>query len=132
MLAVSMFGQGAAFHHVGLVVRSISQTVGQDTAVWEDQTQKVKVAFIDLDGAPIELIEPLHDGSPVMRSLKVDPKLLHLCYEVPDVDAAIRTARDNGFHCIVRPASATAFNQRRITWLFNQNCGLVELLEAEV
>ncbi len=130
MLELNFFGEGARFHHVGLVVRSIMNTIDQPVAICEDERQKVKVAFLALDGALIELVEPLDSDSPVMQNLNANHKLLHLCYEVPHLEAATEAARIRGFHCIAHPAPAEALDRRRITWLFHPDYGLVELLES--
>ena len=71
-----------------MVVPSIEK-VSQDCTVYSDPTQKVNVAFIKLNGMTVELIEPHGEDSPVWQSLKKGTKLVHLCYEVDDMDAAL-------------------------------------------
>jgi methylmalonyl-CoA/ethylmalonyl-CoA epimerase len=128
MVDRSAFGPGATFHHVGLAVRSI-EAVAPDLEVWEDPIQKVRVAFLTLDGAPIELVEPASEDSPVTRSLQAGAKLLHLCFEVDGIEEAASVGKGWGFRLIAAPVPAAAFGGRRIAWLFSAEWGLVELLE---
>jgi len=118
------------FHHVGLVVGSLNEVVpdGERTV---DEIQKVAIAFRSIHGLPVEYLEPLGDDSPVMASLRKGQRLLHLCFSVPDLDAAIHEGRNRGFSCIARPVPATAFAGRRIAWLFSKTYGLIELVEQD-
>jgi methylmalonyl-CoA/ethylmalonyl-CoA epimerase len=95
-----------------------------------DPIQRVRVAFVDLAGTTIELIEPVGDDSPVRLSLEKGTKLVHLCFEVPGLEAALTAAAGHGFHVLGAPAPAVAFAGRRIAWCFSKTFGLVELLEA--
>ena len=122
------FGDGAKLHHVGLGVASIAKLT-QDAVTWDDPIQKVRVAFVELNGATIELVEPLGENSPVIRSIREGITLLHLCYEVPDLELALQRARTFGFRRIQKPVPAVAFEDRRIAWVFSFDYGLVELLE---
>jgi len=127
-VAQNPFGEGAAFHHVGLGVNSIESLSSESTPV-EDPIQKVRVAFIVLNGTTIELIEPVGEDSPVRQGLEKGSKLLDLCYTVPDIDSALEHSRKFGFRCIHKPVPAVAFDNRRIAWVFSLQYGLVELLE---
>ena len=52
--------------------------------------QGVRVAFVDLPGAQLELIEPYGDTSPILAFLAKNPKggQHHICFEVADILAA--------------------------------------------
>lgn len=127
-LPVNCFGSEATFHHVGLVVPSVEAACPKATRI-TDPRQKVDLAFVELNGVVVELLAPVGDDSPVAKSLKNNVKLVHLCFEVPDLAAAISYSRQHGFHCLRQPVPAVAFDQRRIAWLFSPVYGLVELLE---
>jgi methylmalonyl-CoA/ethylmalonyl-CoA epimerase len=131
MLELNPFGDDAVFDHVGLAVQSITATLGSDREVdiFSDDIQKVSVAFIQMNGLSIELIEPLGEKTPVALSLKKGQQLVHVCFRVPDIEVAIQKGRENGFHCIARPVPAVAFNNRKIAWLFSRIYGLFEILE---
>jgi methylmalonyl-CoA/ethylmalonyl-CoA epimerase len=122
------FGSGARFHHVGVAVNAI-QDVCPTCQPTYDAIQGVNVAFISLNGCHLELIEPAREDSPVSASLKKGINLLHICYEVDDIEAALRKCRQHGFHIIRQPTPATAFDQRRIAFIFSRTFGVVELLE---
>jgi methylmalonyl-CoA/ethylmalonyl-CoA epimerase len=126
---LTLFGDGARFHHVGLAVRSIVDAGGAADDVVRDDVQNVSVAFVDVGGVRIELIEPAASDSPVSRSLDKGQPLVHLCFEVNDLDSAVTAARAAGFHQIARPVPARAFASRRIAWLYSRTYGLMELLE---
>ncbi len=128
MVECKFFGEGARFHHVGLAVRSI-QTVCPACEVIVEETQRVSLAFIQVHGITIELLEPLGENSPIARSLASGVKLLHLCYEVPDLEAALELSRPAGFYRIGRPAAAPVFNNGRVVWVFSKELGLFELVE---
>lgn len=125
---IQFFGPGATFHHVGVAVASIDATQPGLTK-FTDPIQKVTVAFIDLHGATVELIEPASPDSPVTASLAKGVRLLHLCYEVPKLEDATAEAAKHGLRQISRPAPAIAFDNRRICWLYHAQYGLFELVE---
>lgn len=132
MIGAELLGDEAVFDHVGMVVASIAETVGKDAKIFFDPIQRVRVAFVNVSGLPLELIEPASDDSPVSRMLRTNQKLSHLCYRVPELAAAVAAARKNGFSTLSKPEPAVAFEGRRIQWIFHRTYGLVELVEAEI
>ena len=129
MIACAFFGSAARFHHIGLAVRSI-RAVCPECEILVERTQRVSLAFVLLNGLRIELLEPLGADSPIARNLRRGVKLLHLCYEVPDLEAALKVCRPAGFHRLGPPVSASAFADRRIVWVFSTHYGLFELREG--
>ncbi len=125
----NFFGDTASFDHFGYCVGSISD-LDDELSTTVDNTQKVKVGFIQMNGVKVELVEPLSEPSPVTKMLEKGQNIYHVCFRVDDIENAIALARKNGFHCIVKPVPAAAFDDRRIAWLFNRVFGLVELLET--
>ena len=93
---LQFFGPSATLHHVGMAVRSIESAIPGLESV-EDPIQNVRVAFADLAGLTIELIEPATENSPIDESLKKGIKLLHICIEVPSLEAALDCCRKHGF-----------------------------------
>ena len=130
IIELDFFGKDAQFDHVGLVVKSIS-TICPDQQGIKDPIQKVFVLFTKVNGFEIELIEPLGEMSPVSDSLRKGMKLLHICYSVPHLEDAIAVSKAHGFHLVANPVPATAFNMRRIAWVFHKHFGLFELLERQ-
>lgn len=58
----------------------------------------VTVVFIDVGNTKIELLEPLGADSPIAAFLAKNPVggMHHICFEVPDIDAAIVKLRQDG------------------------------------
>jgi methylmalonyl-CoA/ethylmalonyl-CoA epimerase len=134
MLRVALqnfFGENAVFEHIGLAVSSIHTAAEDHIESVADERQQVSVAFVNLHGIQVELIEPFTETSPISQNLRQGQKLVHLCFQVPALEAAITHARQHGFYCIAQPVPATAFDERKIAWLFSQTYGLIELLEAD-
>jgi methylmalonyl-CoA/ethylmalonyl-CoA epimerase len=127
-------------HHIGFVVpsldvgRTIFSNLGFDvtTPEYTDPIQRVSVQFIKpATDVLIELIAPLDDKSPVTRFLsKGGAGLHHLCYEVPDIDAASMYLHRQGSVITCEPVGAVAFNGRRISFHYWHR-QIVELVEAE-
>jgi len=127
---LQFFGPSARLHHVGIAVPSIEHAIPGLVSV-EDPIQQVRVAFADFAGLTIELIEPASEKSPIDQSLKKGIKLLHICIEVPSLEAALKICAESGFRKISPVQPAIAFDMRKIVWVFNAVFGLVELLEAK-
>lgn len=125
---LDFFGPEARFHHIGLAVRSIAP-LRPEARPTADPIQRVSVAFVDLHGLNIELIEPLGASSPIERSLRNGTKLVHLCYEVGNLALAVNRSRTYGFRQLSLPVPAQAFEGRRISWVYSPEYGLFELLE---
>lgn len=128
LIDFAFFGEEARFHHVGLAVDSIKALSPASKPV-TDEIQRVSVAFVRLNGAVVELIEPWGERSPILRSLQQGVKLLHLCYEVPELETTLAHCRCAGFHRLGPPVPAAPFDHRRIAWVFSRQYGLFELLE---
>lgn len=125
---LDFLGEEARFHHIGMVVRCIKAVSPRSTVI-DDPIQGVSVALVLINGLPVELIEPRGANSPVAKSLERGVKLLHVCYAVPNLKAAIRTCRKHGFHCIQGPVPARAFGNANIAWVYSRQYGLFELCE---
>ena len=127
-------------HHIGFVVptleagQSMFRSLGfpVDTPKYNDPVQKVTVQFIRPGSdVLIELIAPAQAESPVSRFLtKHGAGLHHLCYEVPDIEAASDWLRQAGSVVTCAPVGAVAFAGRRIAFHYWQR-QIVELLESE-
>lgn len=128
MKEYSFFGDGAKFHHLGLAVESIRQ-ICDDCEITVEKTQKVSLAFIRFNGICLELLEPSGEDSPILRGMRSGNKLLHLCFEVPDLDEAIEYCRPAGFHRLGPPVTTPVFDGRRLAWVFSREFGLFELAE---
>ena len=126
-------------HHVGVAVRSIAEHAEQyrqafgitlTSQIIEDDLQKVRVAFAQVgDGVFIEFVEPLGDNSPIANLLKRGGGLYHVCYLVPDIEAAIERVRRAGGVIVSGPTPARAFDNRQIAFVYTPERSLVEFLQ---
>ena len=100
--------------------------------VSENAAQGVRLSYIDLRNARIELISPIGTSSPVAKFLERNPGggLHHVAFNVADLDAVLGAVTTRG----VRPAGQTSLNVHgdRIAFLSPRDlCGvLVELEET--
>lgn len=135
--------ENGILHHLGIAVPSISAVAesfaASVSARWggeiiHDPIQRVRVAFFfpfDAQNPLFELVEPASSTSPVSNFLRKRGGLHHVCYEIDDVEAALRGAH-RGRLVIVAPARpAVAFGGRRIAWVYSETHLLIELLERQ-
>ncbi len=128
---IDFFGEDASFDHIGVAVVSLKGTRLDGLEGVEDPTQKVSVAFAEIHGLPVEFIEPRTDDAPVRKNLENGQALVHLCFNVPDINSALEKARKYRFHPITKPVPAPAFGGNNIIWLYHKVFGLFELVEVK-
>ncbi|MDY3506265.1 VOC family protein [Riemerella anatipestifer] len=127
-------------HHYGFATKSIDKSLKEFekigyTATSEkiiDPIQGVELLFIGNDTSHlIELVSPLDkNGYPVTKILqKNGASLYHICYEVEDLDVTIEDFKKKKFLLVLAPTPAVAFNNRRISFMYNTHLGLIEFLE---
>lgn len=128
-------------HHYGYAVKSIEKSLKEfeklgyraTSEVITDPIQGVKLLFIN-NGSDhlIELVSPI-DGeaeSPVTKILRKNgATLYHVCYEVEDIELSINDLKSKRYIVVLNPTPAVAFDNRRISFLYNPNLGLIEILE---
>jgi methylmalonyl-CoA/ethylmalonyl-CoA epimerase len=129
-----------SFHHLGIAVRGLpeaipfyEQTLGYRlvSGPFDDPIQRVRVCFMERDspGEVIELIAPLAEDSPLRDILRRGGGAYHTCYAVADLEGAIAGLQQRECRLLSGPVPATAFEQRRIAWLFTPTWHLLELVE---
>ena len=130
------------FHHIGVAVKNLHDAIesykklmGYElvSGPFHDPLQNVSVCFLcrGAGDTVIEPVAPLGSNSPVDRFLKKGLGVYHICYEVPDIGAALKHMTGNGCILLSGPVPAVAFGMRRIAWLMTETSLLVELLEAQ-
>jgi methylmalonyl-CoA/ethylmalonyl-CoA epimerase len=97
----------ARIAHVGVAVASIAEALKFYRDVLEltpgppetaDGATIVSLPFGDVD---VELLEPRDPGSPVAKFLaNRGPGIHHICYRVPDLDAALAACRRAGYRLV--------------------------------
>lgn len=99
-----------------------------------DPVQRVRVLFLGngIAGSPlVELVEPAADDSPVRRFVGGTSRFYHLCFEVDDIEAALRRIKEARWLVVQPPLPAVAYHRRLIAWCYTPSRDLVELLERE-
>lgn len=127
------------FHHVAVVVPSLAEALPFYTdmlgmragTAHELPDQAVRAVFVESGGTRLELLEPLDASSGVARFLAERGRatLHHICYEVVDLDGALRELGERGVQILDRePRTGLA---GRVAFLHPRSAGgvLVELLE---
>jgi methylmalonyl-CoA/ethylmalonyl-CoA epimerase len=123
--------------HVGIAVASLAEalpfyrdvlglTPGRPETA--DGASIVSLHFGDVD---VELLEPIDPTSPVAKFLaRRGPGIHHVCYRVPDLDAALARCRAAGYR-LVDDTPRLGAGGRRIAFLHPQatNGILLELTE---
>ena len=129
-------------HHIGIVVKNIQKSLGELTNYlqFEETTiptliesQKVKVCFLKTSEIFLELIEPVHNDSPVKSFSESGGGFHHLCFEVDDIIDTLKQLKESGARIIVEPTNG--FENRLIAFVLlnmkNTNCNLIELAERK-
>ena len=123
--------------HIGIAVSSITEALpfyrdilglSPGPAETADGATIVSLRF---GGVDVELLEPSDPASPVAKFLaKRGPGIHHVCYRVPDLDAALRRCREAGYQ-LVDDTPRRGAGGRRIAFLHPKatNGILLELTE---
>jgi methylmalonyl-CoA/ethylmalonyl-CoA epimerase len=127
-------------NHVGVATPSIAQSIetyrtllGADKICepFDLPAQGVKVCFVDAPNTQIELIEPYDATSPIANFLQKNPAggQHHVCFEVPDIHAAVAHMKGNGATVLGEPRIGA--HGTPIVFIHPKNFGgmLVELME---
>jgi methylmalonyl-CoA/ethylmalonyl-CoA epimerase len=128
---------GAVIAHIGIAVRGLDAGV----SFYRDVLGLSEVPLADSDGARIagfaagdalvELLEPATDDSPIGRFVaKRGSGLHHVCFAVPDLDAALARCREFGVR-LIDEMPRTGAEGKRIAFLHPSSTSgvLVELTE---
>jgi len=125
-------------HHFGFATKNIIKSKEKfellgfkSGSLIFDKIQQVNILFLSKDDHyKIELIEGINENSPVNNIIsKVGNSLYHICYEVPNIEEAIKHLRTQSFIVRQEPVTAVALNNKKIAWLYNPHMGLIELVE---
>ena len=123
--------------HVGYAVKSIEKAKGVleemgyvIEQVIRDESRGVDILFGELDGYRVELIAPFRDESPIDKYLsEIGPTPYHICYQSDDLEDDIARLKGKRFSIAVPPAPATAFDGRRVVFMYSLAVGLIEIVE---
>ncbi|MGI9078878.1 MAG: methylmalonyl-CoA epimerase [Gemmatimonadaceae bacterium] len=115
--------RGARISHIGIAVRSLDETV----SFYSEILGLSQVPLGDADGARIagfaagdalvELLEARNPESPIAKFLeKRGPGIHHICFAVPDLDAALARCRSAGIR-LIDETPRTGAEGKRIAFL---------------
>ena len=129
-------------NHVAIVVPDLKaatavyrDTLGAEVSPEEDQPEHgVTTVFIELPNTKVELLGMLGDKSPIAAFLERNPNggIHHLCYEVPDIEAARDQLVKGGARVLGDGEPKIGAHGKPVLFLHPKDfCGtLVELEEA--
>lgn len=95
--------------HIGIAVKNLTESVdnfkklfNQDDVQFETvEDQKVNLAFLDVSGVHIELLEPSSSDSPISKFLeKRGEGIHHLSFEVDDIEKELSRLKEEGIRLI--------------------------------
>lgn len=128
-------------NHVGVATPSIARSIETwrtllgATAIgapFDLPAQGVRLCFIDAPNTQIELIEPYDDASPIAGFLRRNPAggQHHLCFEVPDIAAAVADLTAKGATVLGEPRIGA--HGTPIVFVHPRDMGgmLIELMET--
>ena len=131
--------QMGTIHHVALVVRSIDDALG----LWRDmlgleletimdiETDRVRIAVLDVGESKVELVEPTDDTTGVARFLDSKGEgFHHVCFEVGNLSEALIRLELDGLELIDTVPRRGA--EGPVAFIHPRSCHgvLVELIEA--
>ncbi len=126
------------FHHVGLAVESIEDTLVYYRELFSEEavseiigisSQKVRVCFVHLGGNQyIELVEPVAGDSAVSNLLRKRIGYYHMAYRVKDFEASISRMEELHFKAL-EAFSSEAFPGKSCIFLISPDGHLTELIE---
>ena len=96
-------------HHVAVVVRDLEAAVGRFAGtlgltletIQDIPSDRVRIAFLPTGESKLELVQPMDDSTGVARYLEKNGEgFHHVCYEVPDLAAALAAQAAAGVELI--------------------------------
>ena len=132
-----------AFNHVSIVVPDLDAAARTLAAKYGLQTgpsmvnaeQGVRLAYITIGAAKIELMEPTRPDSPVAKFLERNPRggIHHFCLGVESVDATAHALRANGVRVLGDGTPQRNVSGERIAFIHPADFlgALVEIEERE-
>jgi methylmalonyl-CoA/ethylmalonyl-CoA epimerase len=129
----------AKIHHVAVVVRDLEASLGlyrdnlglELEKVMPIPSDHVRIGFVTVGEVKIELVEPTDGTTGVARFLESKGEgFHHICFEVPDIQAALDRLASDGLQLIDTKARMGADGP--VAFVHPKSCHgiLVELVEA--
>jgi catechol 2,3-dioxygenase-like lactoylglutathione lyase family enzyme len=132
------FNLNLVFHHTGLLVKNIEDSVlyyktifGEKSAsiIYEIESQKVKVCFITIGiDCYLELVEPFEGHSNFNTMFKRGIAYYHNGYTTTTFDETLESLLGKDFR-ILSTFNSEAFDGKRCSFLISKKMHLFELIE---
>lgn len=94
----------------------------------------VKIVFLAVDNGNVELLEPLHDSSPIAKFLERNPDggLHHICFDVPDLLASRDKLLASGARVLGSPEPKIGAHGKPVLFIHPKDMtgSLIELQQA--
>lgn len=128
---------GARVAHIGVAVTNLEEALAfyRDVLRVEpgpaESADGATIVPVDLGEVTVELLVPSAPESPVAKFItKRGPGIHHICFRVPDLEAAIQRCREHGFR-LVDEAPRPGAGGRRVAFLHPKGTAgiLLELTE---
>jgi methylmalonyl-CoA epimerase len=128
---------GARIAHIGVAVTDLAAALPFYTEVLglvphpAEHADGATIVSIPFGESDVELLQPVSPDSPVARFLeKRGPGIHHVCYRVPDLEAALAACRAAGYR-LVDETPRTGAHGKRIAFLHPKSTAgiLVELTD---
>jgi methylmalonyl-CoA epimerase len=127
-------------HHIGVAVADLDESIQlyRDALGAElvhraaSETEGLEAAVLRIGDGEVELMAALREDSPVGKFMaKRGPGLHHVAYGVPDIEAALATAREAGLE-LIDTTPRIGLGGRRIAFVHPKSLGgvLTELVET--
>ncbi|MBK6495626.1 MAG: methylmalonyl-CoA epimerase [Gemmatimonadetes bacterium] len=123
--------------HIGIAVPDVDaalrfyRDVLQVPTRGPEEADGAKIVHLEFGDSEVELLEPIHQDSPIGRFLtKRGPGIHHICYRVPDLDAALAASLAQGY-TLIDATPRTGAGGCRIAFLHPKSTDgvLIELTE---
>jgi methylmalonyl-CoA/ethylmalonyl-CoA epimerase len=125
--------------HIGIAVESIDEglaiyrALGIEVEGFEEVAdQGVRVAFLPVGDARLELLEPTDDTSPIARHIeRRGAGLHHICFRVPDIRAMMARLSEEG-HRLLSEEPLRGAHDCLVCFIHPKSAGgvLIELSES--
>lgn len=113
----------ATIAHIGIAVESIDNALAFYRDVLGvvphlvEEADGARIVALPFGGPEVELLEPVSPDGPIARFLsRRGPGIHHVCYRVPNLDAALDACRKLGYRLIDETPRSGA-GQRRIAFI---------------
>jgi methylmalonyl-CoA/ethylmalonyl-CoA epimerase len=98
---------GATIAHIGVAVPDLGHALAfyRDVLGLEphptETADGARIASLPFGGPEVELLEPIDPAGPIARFLeRRGPGIHHICFRVPDLDAALDHCRQHGYRLV--------------------------------